>query len=121
MVRANQGVRPGQAAGVEVNETIRGFRVGAVQAIYPRKDYVYAGDLTLDKDPAAQFGRAPKLKPQSTGPKQRGFSPEKCGTPAGHQRHLYWNVPICQPCRDAKTKYSAERKAQIQARKEAAA
>ena len=46
----------------------------------------------------------------------RGFTREKCGTNAGHQRHMYYSVPPCAECLDAHRIYQ---RARLVARKEA--
>jgi len=100
--------------------TIRVFGSSLVANPYtPQfRPYTYNGDVPLDKDPDAHYGRTPKPKPEPK-PVRHEFSPDKCGTPAGHQRHLYWKVPICEACREAKNEYWKIRKAAIRARKDA--
>ena len=57
--------------------------------------------------------RAPK-RGQEPGHKRRKtgvFRPDKCGTPAGVERHRYYGMEPCQPCRAAKSADRAARKA----------
>jgi hypothetical protein len=95
---------------------VRGYSLSAGPSFYEFRPYRYGGDIPLDKDPDAHYGRTPKPKPEPK-PVRHEFSPDKCGTPAGHQRHLYWKVPICEACREAKNEYWKIRKAAIRARK----
>ena len=44
-------------------------------------------------------------------PTRRGFSDDACGTPRGYDRHRYWDVPLCDGCRVARTASDRERAA----------
>lgn len=48
------------------------------------------------------------------------FSPEKCGTNAGHQRHIYHSDPPCDPCMAAHRAYQQARRDARKAAKNAA-
>ena len=74
----------------------------------PFKRYVYNGTDRLKEKPAP----LPPPKEKRTLPGKGVFKDDACGTPRGHQRHLYYNVPTCQPCRTAKTRDIARRKAE---------
>lgn len=47
----------------------------------------------------------------------REFTPEKCGTNAGHQRHMYYGNTPCGECVDAHRAYQRERRAKRKAAK----
>ena len=113
------------------------------------KEYVYRGDQPLAAEPKKTRDDAPvcseegcnlaahavgmcprhyyryraavRKDPSLRKERKAGFKPDKCGTPAGHQRHLYWKQEPCQACKTAKTRYRDERRAMAAAKKEAAA
>lgn len=49
--------------------------------------------------------------------RRKPFDPSHCGTTRGYKRHRNHNVPMCQPCRDAKNRYDRERRARTGAKK----
>jgi hypothetical protein len=132
-----------------VNEIVRGVRVGTGGPSYPIRDYVYRGTKPLTADPKStrapspaceeagcdrdahavrlcvkhywQYRKALKADPSLIRrPPKQGFSPDKCGTPAGRQRHTYWGQEPCDACKDAHNAYRNARKAAAQAQREAA-
>jgi hypothetical protein len=133
---------------VTAPQPVRGTRVGTGGPSYPIRDYVYRGNQPLAADPKStrtpspiceeagcdrdahavrlcvshywQYRKALKADPSllRTRPKQ-GFTPDKCGTQAGYQRHTYHNHPPCDPCIKAQSADRAKRKA-AQAQREAA-
>lgn len=51
-------------------------------------------------------------KPLDQDNRRRPFDPSKCGTVAGYARHCHHDVPVCDPCRDAKNTYDRARHAE---------
>ena len=127
--------------------TIKAYRIVPVYA-YPFKEYRYNGSQPLSAEPkktreSASMCIADGCERSAhargvcdthyyrlyrrTGLTERrpdvpsGFRPDKCGTPAGHQRHRYYKQDPCQRCKAAKAVDSARRKAEAKAKKEAAA
>jgi len=89
--------------------TIRVFASTLVSDLYtkPFRPYSYNGvGRVVQPKP-----KPPKPKSNRALPGQGVFLPDACGTARGHSRHVYYKVPICQPCRDAKQAYVNERRA----------
>jgi hypothetical protein len=56
-------------------------------------------------EPQATLAAAPAApRPKVT----RVFDPSKCGTYAGYRQHDRYNVPTCDPCKDAMAAYSRD-------------
>lgn len=68
-----------------------------------------------------QYRAALRKDPSLRKVRHSGFSPDSCGTSRGYERHRYWDVPVCDPCRDANTRYRRDLQAAKGAKKEAAA
>lgn len=50
-----------------------------------------------------------ETEPEATRAKiTKSFDPSKCGTYAGYKQHGRYNVPACDPCKDAQAAYSRE-------------
>lgn len=37
------------------------------------------------------------------------FRADKCGSYAGYNRHVYYGVPLCDPCKEAQNQYQRDR------------
>ena len=123
--------------------TIRAFSIGAPPAV-PFKPYVYNGDepftqpVKIDKTDAvcaagdcagavhakglcgAHYRKHRLGIPLDADGRQRPFDPSFCGTVSGYKRHDHHDVPLCQPCREAKNAYDRARRAGTTRKKEAA-
>ncbi|AHB31649.1 transcriptional regulator WhiB-like [Arthrobacter phage vB_ArS-ArV2] len=51
---------------------------------------------------------------------QKSFTPEKCGTNSGHQRHIYYGNTPCEECKVAHRAYQRKQRADLKARKTSA-
>ena len=128
--------------------TIKAYRVTPIY-IYPFKEYVYKGTQPLsDEKPKTRpsspiceiedcdmpihgvgfcsrhyyrYRAAVRKDPSLRKKRPTGFQADACGTSRGYERHNYWSVPICDPCKAAHSKYRYERKLALKAKKEAAA
>jgi len=68
-----------------------------------------------------QYRAAYRKDPSLRKVRHSGFSDDSCGTTRGYERHKYWDVPVCDACRDANTAYRRGLAAKARAKKEAAA
>lgn len=64
-----------------------------------------------DEPKSAPRARQPRerITKTSTPKKRREFTPDKCGTDQGYERHKYRKVPACPECKAA---HAARRKAE---------
>lgn len=128
--------------------TIKAYRIVPVYA-YPFKEYRYNGSQPLSAEPKKTRPSSPpctaegcdamsravglcehhygvyryavRKDPSKRIVRPKSFQDDACGTSRGYERHQYWNVPLCDPCIDANTKYRRELKAKRKAKKETGA
>lgn len=123
--------------------TIRGQRINSAPS-YQERYYRYNGDepfappVKFDKADAvcaagdcagavhakglcgAHYRKHRLGIPLDADGRQRPFDPSFCGTVSGYKRHDHHDVPLCQPCREAKNAYDRARRAGTTRKKEAA-
>lgn len=118
---------------------IRGYNLGTSPTSFPFRAYKYNGTdrvtaapvktvpdaptcdqegctrhahaVGLCPDHYTRYRKALKADPSIRRQRPSGFRDDACGTNRGYQRHKYWGVELCQPCRDASNEYKRERKA----------
>jgi hypothetical protein len=149
VVWAGQGLRSGQAAGVEVTDlpSIKAYRIGSFSS-HEFRPYRYNGDQPGPVEPTKplptvqvceeadceglvykvgmcnkhyyRYRTAIKADPSLRKPRAvTVFKPDKCGTNAGYQRHTSYKQEPCRPCKEAHNISRNERKNAAKARKEA--
>lgn len=59
---------------------------------------------TAPVEQAAEQTAAPAETPAAPRPKRKSPEPARCGTNAGHRKHVREKTKICEPCRQAHTK-----------------
>ena len=126
--------------------TIRAFSIGAPPAA-PFKPYVYNGDepfapsvtppkLTREDVPctvgdctgvvhakglcSTHYRKQKRGAPFDSDGRRGSFDPSLCGSIPGYRGHRRYDVPLCQPCREAKNAYDRARRAGTTRKKEAA-
>ena len=67
--------------------------------------YTYKGPDKTNKPPAPPRG----VKDDARDPKN--FTNEACGTKPGRERHTYYRIPPCEPCKAAARAYQQQRRA----------
>lgn len=116
------GMQPGNFGQMLGRDQVLVRRALAVRAMYEalwRTDPAEHGASTIGISRARKYAAERSWAPPAAWDDDRLDDPEafpdwtgQCGTPQGHNAHRYHGIlPVCQPCRDARSAYHRERRA----------